>query len=54
MFLGCLAEDVTGQRTDGILAAVDAKRGAEAPVDSFFDWVVENVWKERDDGETEL
>lgn len=54
MLLGGLAENVTGQWTDGVLAAVNAKRGTEAPIDGFFDWVIEDVWEERDDRETDL
>jgi hypothetical protein len=45
---------MAGQRTDGVFAAVNAESRAKGPVDGFFDGVVEEVWKERYNGETEL
>jgi hypothetical protein len=47
-------EGVGGQRTDSIFAAVDAEGGAKGPVNGFFDRVIEEVGKERYDGETKL
>lgn len=45
---------MVGQRTDSVFAAVNAESRAKSPVDGFFDGVVEEVWKEGYNGETEL
>lgn len=45
---------MTGQWADGVLAAVNSKRGIKAPIYGFVDWVVEEIWESWDDRETQL